>query len=80
MKRKSTILKSLKKTGLLILLHFIPVEILSVHHNIDPGIKHLNKSQRAPQVEEPIGGGAKGIRDHGSGEHDGLVFQSRCFR
>ena len=53
----------LKFTGSRIFYHVIPEEYLSIHCDINSGLKCLNGGKRTPQVEQRIGG-AKGIGNH----------------
>jgi len=51
------------------------MEVPAIHHYVDARREHLHKSQSAAHVEEPIGGGAKSVGNHGTGQHNGFVFQ-----
>src|SRR5262245_14995840 len=55
----------------------VPGEAFAVHGQINPGRQYLNKGERTSEIEQTIRA-AKGIRNHCSGQDDGLSRYGAC--
>ena len=59
-------------SGLAVLPHRVPREVLAVHRDVDARRQHLRERQRAAEVEQPIRA-AERVRNHRAGQDDRLA-------